>query len=145
VRIVFATLLLVACAQEASLSPTLETDVRFQPYDVVLETPAQVAAYQVTLAVSSGDAVVVGIEGGDPPGFQEPPYYDPAALTEGRVVLASFNTDAVLAPGSHRVATVHMQETGPAAEYVLDLVVAADDRGRPAPAHVQLLPKGQDR
>jgi len=146
VRLAFAAVFFLGCTQETSLSPAVEPEVRFRPYDVVVEVSATpVAAYQVVLEVDSGDAVLVGVEGGDPPGFREPPYYDPEALMEGRVVLAAFSTDAVLVPGRHRVATVHVQEAGPPPRYALDLVVAADDEGRPAPATVQLKPREQDR
>lgn len=140
--------LVLACAAESGIeSPepavaTLSGDdaVRFRPLDVELAVEdAPLGAYQVELVVTDGDARIVGVEGGEPPGFEEPPYYDPAALAGGRIVLAAFSTEQALPAGAtHRVATVHLRETGPAATYELRLIVAADAAGAPAAARPRI-------
>src|SRR6266545_6738696 len=71
---------------------------RFRVLDVILDAAADVAAWQVEIVARSGDARVVGVEGAGAP-FAAPPYYDPAALQQGRVVLAAFNTRAALVAG----------------------------------------------
>ena len=83
------------------------------------------AAYQVELVVRAGDASIVGVEGGTEAGFSTPPYYDPAALYAGRIVLAAFNTKVSLKKGRHRVAVVHLREAGPSPAYALEVVAAA--------------------
>jgi hypothetical protein len=79
---------------------------------------------------------LVGIEGGEGEPFKAPPYYDPAAMGQGRVILAAFSTDAAAAlPRSRsRVARLHVMIDGLAAnespKYVTTLEVAADGEGR---------------
>jgi len=95
--------------------------------------------WQVELVVVSGDARIVGVEGGTAEGFREPPYYDSAALLGGRIVLAAFNTHISLPLGRHRVATVHVREAGPSPTYELRLAAAAGPEGAPAAARAVLV------
>ena len=152
------TVLVCGCAAEQqapmpqpeSAFATLAGDdaVRFRPLDIELAVAeAPVGAYQVELLVTDGDAQIVGVEGGTLPGFEEAPYYDPAALAGGRIVLAAFSTAETLpADGTHRVATVHLRETGSATTYELKLIVAADAAGEPVVARPQIgLGKGDGR
>ena len=84
-----------AAAAPAEASPDSAAPLTFGTYDVVVETGSRpLAAYQVEITVAAGDAKLVGIEGGEHPEFTEPPFYDPAALREERVVLAAFSTAA---------------------------------------------------
>jgi hypothetical protein len=113
--------------------------VRFAPVDVFLDVDKSVAAFQLELLVKGGDAKIVGVEGGAPDGFQSAPHYDPAALSQGRIVLGAFSTKHVLNRGRQRVATVHMREAGDdPAEYELRLVVAADADGAVVAARPEL-------
>ena len=89
--------------------------VRFQAVDIFIdskETP--LAAYQLEFLVRSGDAKVVGVEGGQHPAFNDAPFYDPKAIQHERVIIAAFNTTSgdKLPKGKTRVATIHLQITG---------------------------------
>jgi hypothetical protein len=121
--------------------------VRYAPWAIEIDVgDAPIAAYQVELVVRSGDATIVGVEGGTVDGFREPPYYDAAALAGGRIILAAFNTKVSLSPGRHRVATVHMREAGAAPVYELRLVAAAAPDGSAAVADIDLVSgKGENR
>lgn len=121
--------------------------VRFRPLDVELAVgDAPIGAYQVELVVAAGDATIVGVEGGALPGFEAAPYYDPAALAGGRIVLGAFSTARTLpARGTHRVATVHLREQGPGPTYELRLIAAADAAGAPAAARPRLGIRKGDR
>ena len=100
--------------------------VRFRTVAIELVVGDEgLAAYQVELLVRTGDASIVGVEGGTAAGFSAPPYYDPAALYAGRIVLAAFNTKVSLKKGRHRVAVVHLREAGPSPAYALEVVAAA--------------------
>ncbi|MBI5501475.1 MAG: hypothetical protein HY907_14615 [Deltaproteobacteria bacterium] len=121
-------------------APADERPVRYAPWAIELEVGATpIAAYQVELVVKSGDATVVGVEGGTTDGFREPPFFDPKALAGGRIVLAAFNTKVGLSRGRHRVATLHMREAGPAPAYELRLVAAASPDGSPADVDIDLV------
>jgi hypothetical protein len=141
---------LVAAACEQPVGPPIEPiaryasdakggAVRFAPVDVYIDVDESVAAYQLELLVKGGDAQIVGVEGGDPSGFEGAPHYDPAALSQDRIVLGAFSTKHVLNRGRQRVATVHMREAGAdPAEYELRLVVAADAEGAEVAARPEL-------
>ena len=115
-------------------APADERPVRFVPWAVELDVgDVPVAAYQIEVVVRSGEATVVGVEGGAAPGFDEPPAYDPAALAGGRIVIAAFDTRVGLSPGRHRVATLHLREAGAGpVVYEVRLVAAAAPDGSPA-------------
>lgn len=108
--------------------------VRFRAVDIFIdsrETP--LAAYQIEFSIKSGNARVVGIEGGEHPAFKEAPFYDPKAIQQERVIIAAFNTASAdkLPKGKTRVATVHLQLSGEgASEYIVELETAATVEGR---------------
>jgi hypothetical protein len=120
--------------------------IRFRPVDVYVDSgTASLAAYQVEI-VADGDALIVGVEGGDPPAFAPPPHYDPAALASGRIILAAFDTGADLPKGRTRVAIVHMRESGERLpHYRATLQIAGGPDGRPIDATVELVPDEGDR
>src|SRR5256885_1567618 len=67
--------------------------VRFATVDVYVDSSHDVlAAYQLEWTGQSANARIVGIEGGENSAFKEPPYYDPNAMQQERVILASFST-----------------------------------------------------
>jgi len=107
--------------------------VRFRAVDVYLDTQDRpLAAYQFEFAAETGNMTIVGIEGGEHPAFskERPPYYDPAALMNNRVIIAAFNTGRDLPTGRTRVARIHVQITGEQEpEYVARLQVAASTDG----------------
>jgi hypothetical protein len=86
--------------------------VRFASVDIIINASEPLAAWQVELSDEASVAVIVGIEGGDHPAFTAPPFYDPAAMQQGRIILAAYSTNADLPAGSVRVARVHVQITG---------------------------------
>lgn len=108
--------------------PTAEAP-RFQAVDIYLDSETPIAAYQIEVQVITGDATIVGVEGGTPP-LDAPPYYDPAALAGGRIILAAFDTAATLPPGHHRIATVHFREQGGPVTYHAELATAGDAEGQ---------------
>jgi hypothetical protein len=96
-------LLLLACL-------AVPQETRFTAVEVYVDSPQPLAAWQVEIRT---DATIVGVEGGEPKAYAEPPYYDPKALQGGRIVLAAFTTDSAPPAGRVRVARLHLQEKGP--------------------------------
>ena len=115
-----------------------ESNLRFVPLHVYLDAgDAELAVYQFELKAFAGDVKIVGVEGGEHEAFSAPPYYDPAAMAEDRIIIAAFDLGDDLPRGRTRVATLHVQITGevePA--YEVDLQVAADSDGREIEATV---------
>jgi hypothetical protein len=104
---------------------------QFMAIDVFVDSGSNpLAAWQVELADTSGRARVVGIEGGEHPAFQEAPYYDPAALQRGRIILGAFHVGDDLPGGRTRVARVHLLVSGGEPELVIAPMVAATRGGR---------------
>jgi hypothetical protein len=97
---------------------------RFRTIPVVVEAATPLGAYQVEIRTGGR---IVGVEGGDAP-FDAPPYYDPAALAGGRIILAAFSTESALSPGRHRVAVLHVREEGET-QTEIRLTAAADPGG----------------
>lgn len=90
---------------------------RFQVLHVYLEGGKEpLAAYQLLLHATNGAVRIVGIEGGEAGPFQDPPFYDPKAIQQDRVILAAFSTrpKSELPTGRVRVATLHLFVTGEA-------------------------------
>ena len=112
--------------------------VRFAAVDVCVDAgDTPLAAYQFELAAEVGEITIVGVEGGEHAAFKEPPYYDPAALMNNRIIIAAFNTGKDLPTGKTRVARIHLQvggETEP--KYVVKLHTAASADGKRIPATV---------
>lgn len=110
-------------------------EVRFEALAVVVdsrETP--LAAYQFEILERTRSVKIVGIEGGAHPAFEEPPYYDPKAMLQNRVIVAAFTTEEDLPRGKTRVARLHVQVTGDGEpEYDARLVVAASSEGEEIP------------
>ena len=99
----------------AFAQPTSTNTVRFHTVDVFVDsTNSALAAYQLEFTVTSGNAKIVGIEGGEHPVFADAPFYDPKAIQQERVILAAFSTQSAdkLPAGKTRVATIHLQISG---------------------------------
>lgn len=129
-------LTILICALAAALfaqQPAEESPVRFRAVDIYVDSGnTPLAAYQLEFSVTNTVAKIVGIEGGAHPAFREPPYYDPKAIQQERVIIAAFNTDKPenLPTGKTRVATIHIETIGagnPA--YELKLQTAGDSAG----------------
>ena len=69
--------------------------IRFEAIDVFIDSGDQpLAAWQLELSCHTKDVEIVGIEGGEHPAFKEPPFYDPRAMNNNRVILGAFSTDS---------------------------------------------------
>jgi len=113
-----AWLALLCCGLAAGLlaqQPAIEEGrSRFGAVDIYVDSGSTpLAAYQLEFAATNGVAKIVGIEGGAPAAFRQPPFYDPKAIQHERVVIASFSTAPAtdLPSGKTRVATIHYQTT----------------------------------
>lgn len=113
---------------------------RFRAIDIYVDSGSSpLAAYQVDLVATNGQARIVGIEGGAHPAFSQPPSYDPKAMQRDRVIIASFSTRPAseLPTGRVRVATIHIQFTGDRLpSMAATLQAAGDAQGRRIPANV---------
>jgi hypothetical protein len=131
-RVAFATSLLVCLLGAA---PTSQPASPFAFVDVCIDSHGvPLAAYQFELRVASGDVKLVGIEGGDHAAFAKPPYYDPKALLNDRVVIAAFNTGSAetLPSQKTRVARLMVRVGGEARpKYEVKLHVAASVDAKP--------------
>jgi len=122
-------------------------DVHFRAIDVYVDSGSvPLAAYQLEFSVTNVPTQIVGIEGGSAKVFREPPFYDPKAMQQERVIIAAFSTESPehLPLGKTRVATVHIEsigETRPSFE--LKLQAAADPAGKRTSATVSCGEKPQ--
>ncbi len=137
-RLVMLLIYIVLSGQTSE--PSSHEAVRFASVEVFVDPKGQpLAAYQVEFVADPQRVTLVGIEGGEHPAFKVPPYYDPKALTQNRVILAAFNTGAELPNTRTRVATLHLQIMGSAdPEYSVKIEVAGNPQGNPIPADVSL-------
>lgn len=142
-----AVAILVLClasfgrAQSTSTSPAT---TRFQSVDVMLDPKGEaLAAYQLEFIADASRVKLVGVEGGDHAAFATPPYYDPAALSKHRVILAAFSTSSDLPKTSTRVARLHVQITGDAKpDWSAKLIVASSIKSDSIPARASLSAEG---
>ncbi len=128
----------VLARQPESEYPTGRPMVRFAPLHIYVDSGERaLGAFQFELKAFGGQIKIVGVEGGEHAAFEEPGYYDPAALANDRVIIAAFSTANELPSGRTRIATIHLQITGQVEpEYGLELTVAADADGEEIPAEI---------
>ena len=111
---------------------------------------AALAAYQFELKVAAGDVTLVGVEGGEHRAFSNPPYYDPKALSQQRIVVAAFDTGGELPRGRTRVARLMVRVRGDVAPaYDATLQVAGSPEAKTIPATISTsdatAPEGANR
>jgi hypothetical protein len=132
-----AILVLTGQVLFAGQGPERDT-TRFETVDVFVDAhDTALAAYQLEFSARAGSIRIAGIEGGAHAAFSTPPYYDPKAMQQDRVILAAFSTGApsTLPSGRTRVATIHLQVRGSKPpEFQIKLQTAADASGRTTPA-----------
>ena len=120
----------------------IEHRTSFTTYAIYLDPHDQpLAAYQFEFTAPAG-AKIVGIEGGEHAAYQQPPYYDPAAMMNERLIAAAFSTaDAAALPASRtRIATIHIQlPPGVDAEPTVKLTVAGAVGGGRIDADISLV------
>jgi hypothetical protein len=128
-----ASILLLSLQVVSAGPQAAETMVRFETVDVFVDaTDKALAAYQLEFFAVSGNVKIAGIEGGANAAFANPPYYDPKAMQQERVILAAFTTaEATALPvGRTRVATIHLQTLGTdTPKFQVRLDAAADATG----------------
>jgi hypothetical protein len=152
--LIFTSVLLLALAacdlaagQAFTTSPAPEhpapdaTSSHFTAVDIFLDPKgSRLAAYQLEFLADPARVKLVGVEGGENAAFKEPPYYDPAALSHSRIILAALNPAAAghLPAGRSRVARLHLEITGnasaPRPEFSAKLIVAASPDEKPIPS-----------
>lgn len=115
-----------------------EQAVRFVPLHVYIDSGDRgLAAFQFELNATRGMVKIVGVEGGEHAAFAEPPYYDPAALANDRIIIGAFSTGADLPTGRTKIVTIHLQIVGEMEpEYELGLSVAGDSEGKQIKASI---------
>ena len=130
----------VATVPATGATPATAAAVRFQTVDVTLDPKGQsLAAYQVEFLADEARVKLVGVEGGGHAAYREPPYYDPAALSRHRVILAAFSTSADLPKSATRVARLHVQVSGDGPpQWTAKLVVASSNQSTSIPADVRV-------
>ena len=138
----------MVCAYGQQTPDTAVGDLatKFQAIDIFVDSgEQQLAAYQLAVSSDSHVIRIVGIEGGEPIAFREPPFYDPKSLQQDTTILASFSIDDQLPSGRFRLARIHV-EYDVAAEaddsneptYLTELVVAANSDGQNIDATVSV-------
>src|SRR2546429_4330200 len=86
---------------------------RFGTVDLFVDSAKQqLAAWEMEFKATTGQVEIVGIERGDNPDFQDPPYYDPAALKGNRIIVGAFDLAPQLSSGKIRVARLHLHISG---------------------------------
>ena len=128
----------------AQRSGTLQTvPSAFKPIEIWIDSHDQpLAAYQLEFKAVAGAVKIVGIEGGEPAAFRDPPYYDPAAMQQERVIIGAFSTAAAanLPVGKMRIATIHVQVTGDSRpEFSISLTACATVDGKVIAAEATLM------
>ena len=120
--------------------------VRFEFIDVYIDSgDVPLAAYQFELTDAAESVKIVGIEGGEHQAFTAPPYYDPKALKNNRVIIAALSTADDLPTGKTRVATVHVQvEVDVKPEISINLEAAGDVQGNEINAEVTFVYSGEN-
>ncbi|MBX3403205.1 MAG: hypothetical protein KF699_07320 [Phycisphaeraceae bacterium] len=153
-----ASVLLVLGAAGMGARPSQPADAaagqparaRFIAVDVFVDSgAAALAAWQVEVRLGAG-AKLAGVEGGETAGvYAAPPTYDPAALMNDRVIIASFSLEdaAKLPTGRTRIARLHVRMDATAgdgaeilARFRAVVQAAADADGKKFEAKVQLAP-----
>ena len=138
---------LVHAQERRPVGNASQPTVRFAAVDVYFDSgDAPLAAYQFELSALAGVFKIVGIEGGEHPAFTEPPYYDPKALSQDRIIIAAFNTGDDLPTGKTRVARIHVQIVGNAAPtFDVKVIVAASADGESVSVETTIRPAASTR
>ena len=128
----------LAVAAEPTTAPS--APARFVTADVIVQSPRPLAAWRVELKSAGGNAQIVGVEGGaQKQAYRDPPYYDPEALANSRIILGSFSTEKQPPQGEVHVARVHLRLTGDGAISVIAIeAVGTDLKPIPVTAVVRL-------
>ncbi len=130
-----AALALIAAASPGASAP------QFMPVDVYVDSGGErLVAYQLELIFDESKVEILSLEGGAPESFREAPYYDPAGMRGGRMVIAAFTTDDAGAPqGKHRLARLHLRVApGASPNIEAHVVIAARPGGERIPVETEV-------
>ena len=119
------------------------TAPRFEAIPLLMTSDTPLAAYQLTFHASAGDVRIVGLEGGAVHPFTNPPYADPAAIQNDRVVIGDYSlaAETALPSGTFRIATIHVEIRGMTPPtYHVALTAAAARDGRTLEATATIAP-----
>jgi hypothetical protein len=124
----------------ATIPTPRPSQVRFAWVDAYIDPQGQpLAAYQFELKAQGADVTLVGVEGSEHPAYVEPPYYDPKANLQNRIVIAAFNTGENLPTTKTRVARVMVRVSGAGEpRYSAKLEVAASSDAMPISANISV-------
>jgi hypothetical protein len=140
-------LAILFCTVAISLFAQPPVAVHFRAINIYVDSDrTPLAAYQLEFSVTNAPVKIVGIEGGSPKAFREPPFYDPKAMQGERVIIAAFSTEAQehLPSGKTRVATIHLETSGETRPvFELKLQAAADPAGKRIAATVNCSEQAQ--
>jgi hypothetical protein len=125
-------------------APATDEAPRFTTVDIRIDPAGKaLAAYQVEFVADASRVKLVGVEGGDAKPFAQPPFYDPAALSQNRVIVAAFDTGTELPTSPFRAARLHVQITGTdKPKWEAKLIVAADAEGQRIPGATVSISEG---
>ncbi len=117
--------------------------VEFVAVDIFIDAgDSAIGSYQIEFDGSRGgqSVTLVGVEGGESV-YASAPYYDPAALSDNRVIIAGLSTAEKLPAGRVRVARLHLQQADAGkTEYRVFLMAAGDESGARIEAQVSVEP-----
>ncbi len=139
IMLITICLVISVFAQQSQQETTsTQPSVRFAPLHIYIDSGNEgLAAFQFELKAVTGQIKIVGVEGGEHAAFKQPPYYDPAALSNDRIIVAAFNTGDDLPTGHSRITTIHLQIIGDIQpEYEFNLIVEANADGENIPAKI---------
>lgn len=140
-------LAVVLAASAPGQQPTNSPDQRprFCAVDIFIDSgTSPLSAYQLEFSADDHSAKIAGIEGGEHDKFKTPPYYDPQAMQQERVIIAAFSTapPTSLPTSRTRIATIHVQVTGNVEpEFVVAPSVLATTQGKRIDAQVEAKPR----
>ena len=119
----------------------------FAAVDIFVDSKdSPLAAYQLEFSGRGTQMRIAGIEGGEHDAFKAPPFYDPKAMQQERVILAAFNASTAnkLPTGKTRVATVHLQFAGAQLPtFSLKPHTASDSKGNEISVEITFTQKGR--
>ena len=139
--ILLALGLVLSASPAANVGGAQEKEgLSFRAVDVFIDPQGKpLAAWQVeVVADGPGGGLIVGVEGGDGPHFKHAPYYDPAALQGGRIIIAAFTTADGPPAAKFRAARLHLAERGGPGRYTARVMAAAAPGGERIGAAVEV-------
>lgn len=126
-----AILLTLLCISAGAPAPAFTT------VKVMLDSTQPLAAWQFEL---TGQSIqIVGVESGDSKAYATPPYYDPEALSQNRIIVGAYTLDEQPPQGKIHVATLHIQyDQSINPDLKVTLMAAGNTQGEKIPATLSI-------